>query len=116
MALKGTTMICNTCGKEYIGTHAFCQVTEPSRLAHLLELPLEEALAEKWRLGQEKYGPDFHGHPIAQLFEELLDCINYCRVAQAGGIHLTDDMEHQFKLNAAMVQTWWQAYGPKNKT
>jgi len=82
-------------------------MTKPSNLVHLLDLPLHEAVTEKWRLGQQKYGPEFVGHPVAQLFEELLDSVNYCSVATAQGIDMTE-MREVFWEKALEVQALWR--------
>jgi hypothetical protein len=48
------------------------------------ERPIQEALTVKWSVGRQKYGdlnPDepFVGDPLLELYEELLDAMNYCR-------------------------------------
>jgi len=51
----------------------------------LIHLPIEEALAAKWRRGREHYGPVFIGHPLEELDEELLDAMNYAEEAARRG-------------------------------
>jgi hypothetical protein len=55
----------------------------------LIDLPIEEARAAKWRRGRELHGPVFIGHPIGhpleELDEELLDAMNYAEEAARRG-------------------------------
>lgn len=51
----------------------------------LIHLPIESALAAKWRRGREQYGPVFIGHPLEELDEELLDAMNYAEEAARQG-------------------------------
>jgi len=53
----------------------------------LVDLPLEEALEEKWRRGREKYGPEWAGeHPLIEAHSEALDGVIYCREAARRGV------------------------------
>jgi hypothetical protein len=51
----------------------------------LIDLPIGEARAVKWRQGRERYGPVFIGHPLEELHEELLDAMNYAEEAARRG-------------------------------
>jgi hypothetical protein len=51
----------------------------------LIHLPIEAARAAKWRRGREQYGPEFIGHPLEELDEELLDAMNYTEEAARRG-------------------------------
>ena len=42
-----------------------------------IELPVVRACIEKWNRGREKHGPVFVGDPLAELYAELIDAVNY---------------------------------------
>ena len=51
----------------------------------LIDLRIEEARAAKWQRGREQYGPVFIGHPLEELYEEILDGLNYVAEAERQG-------------------------------
>jgi len=57
-----------------------------------IEMELDEALAEKWNAGEQRYrgnGEDldgFVGDPFEELFDELLDAILYSRVLRTDSL------------------------------
>ncbi|MCL5744396.1 MAG: tyrosine-type recombinase/integrase [Acidobacteria bacterium] len=60
----------------------------------LIELPIEEARAEKWRRGRLRYGgAAFVGNPLEELDGELLDSLNYVQ-----------EVERQFGVDLAGVR------------
>ena len=52
--------------------------------------PIEEMLDARWRKGQREYRPnggEFAGDPIEDMYEEMLDAVNYAREARRQGTH-----------------------------
>ena len=47
----------------------------------LIDKSIGTAMAIKWAAGQQKYGPEFVGHPLEQADGEMIDTLNYIRVA-----------------------------------
>lgn len=47
---------------------------------------------QKWKKGRAKYGPDFVGDPIQELFEECLDASNYAEEIARQGLLLHEDV------------------------
>lgn len=47
----------------------------------LIDKSIEIAMAIKWRAGQVKYGTEFVGNPLEQADGELIDTLNYLKVA-----------------------------------
>lgn len=43
----------------------------------LIDMPVLEAREAKWKIGREKYGPEFQGNPLEELHDELIDAMNY---------------------------------------
>ena len=64
----------------------------------LIHLPIEEARAAKWRRGRAQYGPDFIGHPLEELDEELLDAMNYAEEAARRGFPMAGIAEDLRRL------------------
>ena len=60
---------------------------------NLMDLSIDEARHEKWRLGREKYGPVFVGDPLEQLDAELIDALNYADEAERRGIPIAEVAE-----------------------
>lgn len=75
-----------------------------------IDLPLKEALAKKFADGKLAHGNSdiFVGNPLEQLFQEMLDAMNYCdEIQKQFGI----DMHHrrsQFWAAALEVQTLYR--------
>jgi len=72
----------------------------------MTNLSIEEAKKEKWRLGQIKYGPEFIGHPLEQLDDELIDAMNYCDVASRWGydVEFIHNLLKQLCLQARKIK------------
>jgi hypothetical protein len=51
-----------------------------------LSLTIDEARALRFEEGRKKYGPVFQGDPLAHLYEELLDALNYWDECRRQGI------------------------------
>lgn len=52
----------------------------------LIEMPIDQARAVKWREGRKRYGgPAFVGDPLEELDGELLDGMNYAEEAARRG-------------------------------
>ena len=52
----------------------------------LIDLPIAEARAVKWKAGRAAYGGDsFQGDPLLELHDELLDAMNYTQEATDRG-------------------------------
>jgi len=64
----------------------------------MTHLSIEEAMKEKWRLGQIKYGKKFVGHPLEELDDELIDAMNYCNVALQWGYDPDILVDIQYEL------------------
>ena len=47
----------------------------------MVELGIMEAQEEKWRRGQIKYGGSIPVNPLAHMYEELIDALNYAENA-----------------------------------
>lgn len=47
----------------------------------LIYKTIETAMRIKWAAGQRKYGTEFVGHPLEQADFELIDTLNYIKVA-----------------------------------
>lgn len=55
----------------------------------LFRLRIAEAKRVKWEAGRRAYGGDaFVGDPMAELYAELIDGLNYCDEARRQGIEL----------------------------
>jgi hypothetical protein len=64
----------------------------------VIELPLVRGCIERWNQGRRRYGGDgFRGDPLLELYEELVDGINYCDQAELHGHRLGD-------VRAALMQ------------
>lgn len=62
---------------------------QDGRDLHVIELPLVRGCIERWNQGRRRYGgEDFHGDPLLELYEELVDGINYCDQAEMQGHRL----------------------------
>ena len=59
--------------------------TTDEAASQLINLPFEDACLIKWQRGRAKYGEEFVGHPLEQLFGELVDGKNYCDEATRQG-------------------------------
>lgn len=59
----------------------------------LIDLPLEEARAAKWRRVQQQHGPAFIGHPLEKLDEELLDAMSYAEEGALRGFPMVGMVE-----------------------
>lgn len=68
-----------------------------------LDMDLDAARAAKWQVGAERYGPVFKTHPLEELYEEILDSLNYIDVAEHKG-YVLGDMREQFRLLGGRVQ------------
>ena len=42
-----------------------------------MDLPIAEAKRIKWERGRARYGATFEGDPIHELYDELIDALNY---------------------------------------
>lgn len=72
-----------------------------------LNLPIDEALIAKWESGRKHYrdGDDggFVGDPVEELFQELLDSIQYTREIERRGTYL-HNFEKTFRDLAEQLQ------------
>lgn len=68
------------CQQDYIYSQ-----DSPVTEIRFIDMPYEDALALKWSLGQQKYGPVFVGDPLEHLFEELLDGRHYAEKLKRDG-------------------------------
>lgn len=77
---------------------------------NFIHLPLKEALQKKYDLGKASHRNSdiFDGNPLEELFQEMLDSMNYCdEITKQFGI----DMHHrrsQFWSAALEVQTMYR--------
>lgn len=53
----------------------------PQHPKYIKMSPLEDQ-STKWRNGQTKHGVEFKDHPLEELYEEILDALNYTDEAQ----------------------------------
>lgn len=80
---------------QYLGSHRmiseqgyFEWLTRPERL---IRLRIEDARRAKWEAGRIAHGHGpFVGHPVCELFSELVDGLNYNEAARAQGYHMAD--------------------------
>ncbi len=52
----------------------------------LIAIPIAEARTIKWARGRQKDGAEFIGDPLEELFDELLDALNYVEEAHGQGL------------------------------
>ena len=70
----------------------------------LLDLPLEEALTQRWEQGMAEYRqPDepFVGDPVVELHNEGLDALNYVAVIEKNGADF--DIIHELRRCALEI-------------
>ena len=54
-------------------------------------LTVDEAMWAKWQAGRQKYGEEFVGDPIQELYAEYIDALNYFNEIERRGL-LTADL------------------------
>lgn len=81
------------------------------RESELIKLSVVEACNKKWEFGRKRYGPGtFQGDPLAHLYSELIDAINYVDEAKRQGkIDPTShyDLHSDFFNRACEVRSLW---------
>lgn len=77
---------------------------------HVIELPLVRGCIERWNRGRKRYGGDgFDGDPLLELYEELIDGINYCDQAEMHG-HRLGEVRAVLMEAAERVKAVYLAY------
>ena len=89
---------------------------EPSRhdAETLIELTWQQATRRKWLAGRKLYGARWSGaHPLAELFGEYADAVNYGRESVAWGVDPEKALDWQIRTVELLedVQAEWRKLG-----
>lgn len=76
-----------------VATDSVSKIIINASIPPTINFPVVRACAMRWAKGRETRGLAFEGDPIEELYEELIDAINYCDEAEVQGTSFAEERE-----------------------